>query len=179
MTYFVACVVCFVHHDSCLLDCPKTEILEDGLGRLAGVAPGRNDMLRSCPNIMFCLFSVNNCTIRSSPSSSSVVIRILYYWSPITNHRAMLETRVLGEQWVFALECVVPASPFRGTPTLANSVPRLKIHSKSSFCDRVLSSIFSCQFAPLTDAAWWSFRRNLRFVLPLLLTCLNLACLTD
>jgi hypothetical protein len=56
----------------------------------------------------------------------------------------MLETRVLGEQWVVALECVVPASPFPGTPILAKSVPLLKIHSKSPpFW--VLSSTFSCQ----------------------------------
>lgn len=36
----------------------------------------------------------------------------------------MLETRVLGEQWL--CNVVVPASPFCGTPILANCVPLLK-----------------------------------------------------
>ena len=61
------------------------------------------------------------------------MFKILYYGHPITNHRAMLENRVLGEQWLVALECVVPASPSCGTPNLANSVPLLKTHSKSAF----------------------------------------------
>jgi hypothetical protein len=45
----------------------------------------------------------------------------------------MLENRVLGGQWLVALECVVPASPCCGAPDLANSVPLLKIHSKFAF----------------------------------------------
>lgn len=45
----------------------------------------------------------------------------------------MLENRVLGGQWLVALECVVPASPCCGAPNLANSVPLLKIHSKFAF----------------------------------------------
>jgi hypothetical protein len=88
----------------------------------------------------------------------------------------MLETRVLGEQWL--CNVVVPASPFCGTPILANRVPLLKIHSKPAFCP-VLSSIFHANPAPMMNAAWWSFRRNLCFVSHLLLACLNLACLTN
>jgi len=42
------------------------------------------------------------------------------------------------------MECVVPASPFRGTPILANSVPLLKIHSKIAFFTGPIVH-FSCQ----------------------------------
>jgi hypothetical protein len=38
---------------------------------------------------------------------------------------------------------------------------------------------FHANPAPVTNAVWWSFRWNFRFVSHLLLTCLNLACLTN
>jgi hypothetical protein len=67
----------------------------------------------------------------------------MYHWHRITSHRAMLETRVLGEQWLH-WNVVVPASPFCGTPILANSVPLLKIHSNPAFLSGSIVHL-SCQ----------------------------------